>query len=188
MRKLSFLFLLLVACQQRNSETTQSNEQSTELITEPISIEPFQLLIDSTFLLQPPNGTIVDINSPNYATMENEPIFEFVKTKAIYHVIDSLNLNDSIKAKFIFCNFDHLVLDGTLNLAFMGTFNEKNEQVDLLRIGKIEGASDYLATEFAEVNNFEIRKRINFLGVERDTTWTENYEIQPNGEIIEQAR
>lgn len=181
MRKIVVLALVVLGCQPQATEKT-STPKAVEKPKE-VSSDPFQLSIDSAYLLNSYQGKKIQLDSPNYATIDNESIFSLIKTKAIYQVVDSTSINANINAKIIYSNFEHFNLDGQLNLIFIATFNSQNNQIDLLRIGKIEGASDYIATEFSEIQNLEIRKRTEFLGVELDTAWTENYQIDQTGRI-----
>ena len=173
------MLIVLMSCQsegQRDSRQVENSNTSEE-------ISPKSILIDSTILLNTYSGMSILIDSAKYSTLNNESVFSFIKTKAKYQVIDSLTINEVTNAKIIYADFQNLGLDGLLSVVFIGTFDSKGEQIDLLRIGKLEQASDYFAYESSQIQNFEIEKTIYFSGVELDSIWTEQYRINQNGQI-----
>ncbi|MEQ9298030.1 MAG: hypothetical protein RIF33_05695 [Cyclobacteriaceae bacterium] len=109
MKQVAVVLILLAACQPKTSESTSITKLVDE--TSQVATEPFQLMIDSTYILNSYEGERIDLESPEYSTIDNESIYSYIKTQGVYQIIDSIDINREVKAKIVYTNYEHLNLD-----------------------------------------------------------------------------
>lgn len=124
---------------------------------------------------------------------DNDDIFSFAKTKMLFHEFKSFELSDKVKAKVLLTSMTPDFLgDGTLKVVYLVTYGNDGNQIDILRVGKMEEISDIRQIEIGEIKRDTVLKQNRYLSLELDSLgqgvmiekkFKEKFKIRENGKF-----
>ena len=179
MKRYLFGTLLFVTISCSDKKETRDNEQ---------------ISIDSIFVNTYKVSGLKEIKGvKDFMINDNDDIFEFAKTKMLFHELNSFKVSDNVEAKVLLTSMTPDFLgDGTLKVVYLVTFGTDGKQIDILRIGKMEEISDIRQLETGEIKDDTIVKLNSYLSLQADSLgqgemierkFKEKFRIKDNGKF-----
>jgi hypothetical protein len=128
--------------------------------------------IDSSFVVGYEVDRLKRTEPPkDYLISDHDEIFEIAKKDIQFYEYKVLEVSDTVLAKILVTGMSkNFVADGKLKVIFLVTFNAKGEQIDWIRLGKLEELSDSNEFETSLLANDTVSKKSRYSWLDMDST------------------